>query len=246
VVDRLDHVRKKLGPATTNARRLAAPGIGALRMWFLAAMFGLACSSESGTTRSPVIDSLAADSIARARRDSINRTLPGYVVDSILPVEEELRRFRIAIGGDSVSGLDNAAPSRDSLVKGFIAALARSDTTALQKMLLNAREFAWLVYPESPYTRPPYSQSPALVWGQIQNPGASGYTRLVRRLGGKPLRYDGYTCSPKPDRQGKNVIWTQCTVRVAEPGEGPRNRRLFGSIIERNGRFKLVSFANEF
>ncbi len=230
----------------TNARRFAAPGIGASCVSSLAIAFLLACASGSKEGQPAVVDSATTDSIARARQDSINRTLPGYVVDSILPVEEGLRRFRVAIGGDSVRALENGAPSRDLLVQHFIGALAASDTASLAKSLLSAREFAWLVYPESPYTHAPYTQSPALVWNQIQNPGASGLTRLVRRLAGKQLRYDRYECQDKPDHQGRNSIWTGCTVRVAEPGEQVRNRRLFGSIIERDGRFKFVSYSNEF
>jgi hypothetical protein len=235
----LDSIRKKLILiGITNARRFLAPGI--------LAVFAIACSQDARSSKSSSVDPAVADSIARAKQDSINRTLPGYVVDSILPVEEELRRFRVAIGGDSVPALENAAPSRDLLVKHFISALVAADTSALQKMVLNAREFAWLVYPESPYTKPPYRQAPALVWNQIQNPAASGFTRLVRRLGGKSLHYEGYECSPKPGREGRNVIWTKCMLRVAEPNEVPRARRLFGSIIERGGRFKFVSYTNEF
>ena len=234
----------------TNARRLTAPGIGVFAhvafVAFVALVAIVACSPDSRSAQSVAVDSVADDSVARARQDSINRTLPGYVVDSILPVEEELRRFRAAIGGNPVAAFENGAPSRDSLLGTFIHALSTSDTVALQKMLLNAQEFAWLVYPESQYTRPPYTQAPALVWNQIQNPAASGYIRLVRRLGGKKLQYEGYECSPNPDREGQNVIWTRCTVLVAEPNEGARARRLFGSIIERDGRFKFVSYANEF
>jgi len=193
-----------------------------------------------------VARSETADSIARGRQDSINRTLPGYVVDSILPVGEELIRFRAAIGGERVEFLHGGRMSRDSLVKYFATSLQRSDTAALKGMLLTASEFAWFVYPESPYTKPPYTQSPALVWNQIENPSASGFTRLVRRLAGKGLRYTGYTCSGGVDRQGRNMIWTNCSVNIGDDREPVRPRRLFGSIIERDGHFKFVSFANEF
>lgn len=238
----MDDIRPKLERlAMTNVRRFIAPGIGILGFVTV-----LACSPDSPGKRPGAADSVAADSVSRAVQDSINRTLPGYVVDSILPVQEELRRFREAVGGGRVLALEDGAPSRDSLVTGFIHALARQDSVKLRKMLLSAGEFAWLVYPESPYTRPPYTQAPSLVWTQIQNPAQSGFTRIVRRVGGTPLRYGGYDCSPNPDHQGKNLIWTKCTVRVAEPGQALRNRRLFGSIIERDGRFKFVSYANEF
>ena len=113
-------------------------------------------------------------------------------------------------------------------------------------MALGAREFADLVYPESPYTHPPYRQSPALVWNQIENPSESGLTRLVRRLGHQPLRYINHKCDADPDRQGRNLIWTNCVVRLSSPTAASERHRLFGSIIQRDGKFKIVSYKNEF
>ena len=125
-------------------------------------------------------------------------------------------------------------------------ALAADDSADLRYMALNAREFADLVYPESPYTHPPYRQSAALVWNQIQNPSESGLTRLVRRLGRQPLRYVGHRCDAKPDRQGRNLVWTNCFVRLIGPTGDTTSHRLFGSIIQRDRTFKIVSFKNEF
>jgi hypothetical protein len=206
-----------------------------------------ACSAahDEAATPTSAAASHDADSIARARQDSINRTLKGYVIDSILPVKEELRRFRLASGsndaGATVTVLSGGAGSREALVRRFIAALSANDSSALRKMLLTAREFADLVYPESPYTHPPYRQSPALVWNQIRNPSSSGLTRLLRRIGGTRLEYVNHSCD-HPERQGRNVIWADCTVRLADTTP----KRLFGSIIERDGRFKFVSYTNDF
>ncbi|HET8784860.1 MAG TPA: hypothetical protein VFM38_04450, partial [Candidatus Limnocylindrales bacterium] len=63
-------------------------------------------------------DSVATDSMARARQDSINRAQPGYVVDSILPIEEELRRFRVGLGA-APSHLVGGASSRETLIRRF-------------------------------------------------------------------------------------------------------------------------------
>ena len=191
-------------------------------------------------------DSARADSIARARQDSINRATPGYVIDSIRPVAEELTRFRTELGGRSVARFADGSESRDALVRRFMASLSRNDTNELRRMALQPREFADLVYPESPYTRPPYRQSPALVWYQIENGSSAGFTRLLRRLGGMPLRYLDSKCDAKPDRQGRNSIWTNCTVRIVGQKRDTTPHRLFGSIIERDGVFKIVSYRNEF
>jgi hypothetical protein len=191
-------------------------------------------------------DSGRADSISRARQDSINRASPSYVVDSILPVEEEVRRFRDAVGGQPATRLVGGSRSREALVRRLTKALAADDSADLRAMELNAREFADLVYPESPYTRAPYRQSPALLWNQIRNPSASGYARLVRRLGSLPLGYLDHSCDARPDRQGRNLIWTNCVVRLMSPNGDTTTHRLFGSIIQRDGNFKIVSYRNEF
>src|SRR5688572_3108316 len=115
---------------------LSTPVIRFERLVLLGVIVATGCSparDEPATARSPQ-DSVLADSIARARQDSINRRLPGYVVDSILPVEEELRRFRLAVReqgastgtdtNDIVTALTSGSDSREALVRRFIKALA--------------------------------------------------------------------------------------------------------------------------
>lgn len=185
-----------------------------------------------------------ADSIARARQDSINRAQPGYIVDSILPIAEEMRRFRSAVGGDAVNALRGGSDSRDGLVARFAEALAAGDSAALRQLAVTPRQFIDLVYPESPYTRPPYRQSPGLLWRQMQLPSGSGLRRLLDRHGGRPFRIETSRCPSSPEVQGNNRLHTGCTVRFVSGTDAPREGRLFGTIIERHGRFKFISFAN--
>jgi hypothetical protein len=74
----------------------------------------------------------------------------------------------------------------------------------------------------------------------------SGFTRLLRRLAGRALGYTDYECEAEPARQGPNVLWAKCTVRIASDGGQPRSVALFGTLIERDGHWKLMSFANDF
>ena len=131
-------------------------------------------------------------------------------------------------------------------MRRLVKALAAQDTVEMRGMVLSAREFADLVYPSSQYTHAPYRQSPALVWMQIVNPSVSGFTRLTRRRGGVAFRYVDHSCKPKPEEQGPNRLWAGCQLRVVGPAGDTTTQRWFGSIIERNGRFKFVSYANQF
>jgi len=201
--------------------------------------------AEASAARVPS-DSARVDYIARARQDSINRAQPGYVVDSIFPVEEELRRFRAQLGGDSATALANASESREALVRRFVRAVAANDTNDLKAMAFRSREFADLYYPESPYSRPPYHQPPALAWSLIQNPSTSGLTRLIHNLGGKPITYVSHKCDPKVLHAGRNTRYAGCLITVVEGNGAPVTRRYFGSIIQRDGKYKFLSYTNQF
>jgi hypothetical protein len=211
----------------------------------LVAASALACAAEGAAESDRTgRDSLRADSVARARQDSIVRTQPGYVVDSAIPVQEALRRFRADIR-DSATALAGGAPSREALVAAFARAVERGDSSALRRMAMTRAEFAYLVYPSSRYTRPPYRQQPEIVWLLLTGPSDKGLKRLVERRGGTAFRLVGHSCQAPPVTEGDNRVWRGCIVeRARSPGNTTRER-LFGPIIERDGQFKFYSYGNE-
>jgi len=190
-------------------------------------------------------DSARADELLRARQDSINRTLPGYVVDSIFPVDEELRRFRKALGGDSAIVFNGGSPSREALVRRFVTALAASDTNEFRSMVVHGREFANLYYPASPYSRAPYHQPPQLAWSLIQNPSTDGLTKLLRTMGGKPITYVAHKCDPKVLHEGRITRYAGCLVRITDAKGDTTTRLMFGSIVELGGEYKFLSYTNK-
>jgi hypothetical protein len=106
--------------------------------------------------------------------------------------------------------------------------------------------FVDLIYPTSPNTHPPYRQSPSFVWMQISGQSASGLTRVIQRRAQQRLTYAGHACDPKAEVQGPNRLWLKCSVRLVSPAGDTTTQRLFGTIVERGGRFKFVSYANQF
>ena len=201
-------------------------------------------SSALGSHPDASLSTGREDSIARARQDSVNRAQPGYVVDSILPPAEALRRFMADVASPPTT-FANGASSRDALVRTWVRALESNDSLALIRTAMNRPEFAFLVYRTSPNAAPPYNQPPALMWMQLSNASLKGFRRSLQRLGGKPLGFLNYRCAPKAVQEGENRLWTDCLVRrVRAPGDTV-SERLFGAIIERRGHFKFYSLAND-
>lgn len=165
----------------------------------------------------------------------------GYV-DSALPIEEALRRFRSNL--PEPKRLSGGFQSREKLVRAFVAALETRDTSALGRMAIGAAEFAWFYYPSSPLSRPPYELPPALVWFQQQGESEKGAARLLAERAGSALGYVGHTCAPARV-EGENHIHSSCELRRVTGAGDTIVERLFGLIVERGGAYKFVSYANE-
>jgi hypothetical protein len=175
-------------------------------------------------------------------RSQVATHVPVYV-DSLFPAEEELRRFREGL--EEPDGLRGGSGSRDGLVETLIQSLEAADTAAVASLAIDQAEFAWFYFPHSIYTAPPYELPPGLVWFQSQNRTSRGLTRLLRNYAGKSLYHSGYTCPDDGEPWGGGRIWHGCTVLGELPSGERVEERLFGSILEVDGRFKLVSFSNE-
>lgn len=164
-------------------------------------------------------------------------------VDSARSQAEELRRFRIGLA--EPAALSGGAASRDALIRRFVTALERADTAALEALALTRAEFAYLYYPTAPQGRPPYDLSPGLMWFMLQENSRRGLSHALEERGGRALGYVGYSCDVTPSREGENTVVGPCLIRRRQADGEVVQERLFGLIVERGRRFKLVSLANK-
>jgi hypothetical protein len=163
---------------------------------------------------------------------------PRLVVDSARPAEVELARFRESLVRPR--RLEGGTRSLEALVHDFARAVATRDTARLRELHITAAEFAWFYYPYTVYTHPPYEQAPGLVWLLTTRNSQKGSNRLLRRFPGRDLRVLAIRCAEVVP-QDINTLHGACTVEL-EGAAAPQ--LLFGTIIEREGRFKFVSYAN--
>jgi hypothetical protein len=111
--------------------------------------------------------------------------------------------------------------------------------------VLDKAEFAFLYYPTNPEALPPYDLEPALMWFLQEGSSRRGRGLLLAERAGRSLGYLSHRCNEPPSRQGKNLVWGPCfIVRLQSPGDTIAER-LFAQLIERDGVFKFVSYANK-
>ena len=168
----------------------------------------------------------------------------GGVVDSTLPMPELIRRFQATVA-DTPSTLVGGADSPEALTRLLLSTLAARDTAVLRTLIVSRAEFAFLYFPHSQYTRPPYELAPELVWLTMVSASEKGAGRLLTRFGGRSLRFERLECTDGTDEEGPNRIQRGCRVRFAVPDSGVREVQLFGALLQRGGRYKFLSFAND-
>ncbi len=123
-------------------------------------------------------------------------------------------------------------------------------------MLITRAEFAWLIFPEHRYARSPYELDPAIFWMQLQGESQTGFHRLLKRYGGRPIALLDYVCQrdtlqivTRPPGAATPEIWSPCQVRYRVSygtSDSTFTKRLFGSIVLRDGRAKFLTYSNDF
>lgn len=174
--------------------------------------------------------------------DSSATVAAPVVVDSVLPREEEMRRF--TQGLTEPATLAGGAPSADSLIARFARAVQARDTAVLRALRIDRAEFAHLYYPTNKLAQPPYDLPPALMWFQLEGNSGRGLLHVLEERGGGTLSIVGHRCR-SAEREGENRVYGSCVARrLRAPGDTVEEQ-LFGGMIERGGVFKFVSFANK-
>lgn len=199
--------------------------------------------------RTPLLFALCGLAIAACERRATPdagepSARPEIVVDSALPIDVLLARFRAATA-DTPRTLVGGAGSPEQLTRALLSALEQQDSSSIRQLVLSRGEFAWLYYPHTPFTAPPYELGPELLWLQMAAASEKGIVRLIRRYGGSALHFEALACPDSARREGPNRLLVGCRVRFAPADSAARTLQVFGSLLERDGIYKFVSYANE-
>jgi hypothetical protein len=144
-----------------------------------------------------------------------------------------------------VAGLESSYESRDSLVAGFVKALADRDTAALALMTVSRAEFGYLYYPMTPQGLPPYDLEPGLMWHLVQQRSERGIRRALAVYGGQRFQLLSHDCGQGSSREGENTLVGPCVLRLRDQRGKSLSVQLISQIMERGGRYKVLSFANK-
>lgn len=135
--------------------------------------------------------------------------------------------------------------SPEALAAAVLDGFVRKDRAALERLAISRQEFADHVWAELPASRPERNLSARFVWSDL---AAKSRRHLTRNLGltlPTGARLSGIEFSGETSRYGALTFRRGSVVTVTD-GEGRAVKvRLFGSMLEQNGRYKVFSYVTD-
>ena len=137
--------------------------------------------------------------------------------------------------------LINAQPSASALAKRFLQVLASGDVRTMRSLRLTKQEFCRYVFPELPSSKIP-NITCDFVWHQATLRSISGMTEMLPRHKGKRYQFVSLRFAKGADQYPTYKVHKETHLIVKDESGEEKEVRLFGSILEMDGQFKLFSF----
>ena len=138
--------------------------------------------------------------------------------------------------------LQGSRESVETLLTDFLAALEEGDEEQIVGLTLSREEFDRVVWPQLPASRPGTNLSPSFVWESHQMRSLSGLGSILRRYGGQSLQLVKVHFREGSTDYSTFVVHRDAFLEVTDATGGVRQLKLFGSVLELDGEFKIFSF----
>jgi hypothetical protein len=137
--------------------------------------------------------------------------------------------------------LSPSYPSKDEAVEVFLQALTARDRAALQAVVLTETEFRKYVWPALPASDPAVGMPVDYIAAEFRQKNEAFAAGLINDHGGKEYRLLAATFGGASTDYGSFRVHRETRLDLRGP-TGVTTLRLFGSMIESGGRWKIYSF----
>ena len=143
---------------------------------------------------------------------------------------------------DASSPLAHTFGSPEAVAEAVLDALAEDDGERLLALALSEMEFRTVVWPELPSSRPERGLPFEYAWGDLHQKSSNELRRLVARAGGRRYELLDMTFDGESTLYETFTVHRDSRLRVRDPEGIERDVRLFGSVLQRGGEYKLFSY----
>lgn len=135
--------------------------------------------------------------------------------------------------------------SQDDLIRAVLDGFAHRDRSGLEAIALSEAEFRDLVWPQLPAARPERNLPWEYVWKDIRQKSRSTLGQLLTVHGGRRYKVLAVQATGDTTRYHGFEVARKTELTVADQTGQQRRIRLFGSIVNARGRFKVFSYITD-
>lgn len=150
-----------------------------------------------------------------------------------------------AVPGAAPAPLAGSEATPEAVARQALEEIAAGDREALLAIALDEAEFREVVYPALPASRPERNTSADFVWRGLNQKSRNSLAFTLDRYTGRPLELVAVDFLGETTDYGSYRVHRKTALTVRTPEGGQRVVRLFGSMIERAGRYKIFSFVTD-
>jgi len=144
-------------------------------------------------------------------------------------------------GGDKPIPLAPSYESKDAAVTAFLQALAARDRDTLMAQAVSQTEFLKHIWPALPASRPDVGMPADRAWTEQAQRNTNFLSQTLGEHGGRRYELVAASFDGTATTYGSFTIHPKTTLDIRDEF-GVREVRLFGSMIESGGRWKIYSF----
>jgi hypothetical protein len=141
-----------------------------------------------------------------------------------------------------VPPLANVSGSAATLAAAVLDALAQKDRTRLDGLALSEQEFRDHVWPDLPAARPERNLPFSYVWGDLRQKSSISLAKVLAEYGGKRHTLQRVTFAGVTP-YGHYTVHRDATLDVVDASGTSRSLRVCGSFLEKDGGWKVFSYA---
>lgn len=136
--------------------------------------------------------------------------------------------------------LANSSGSIDDLAKKVLLAVESNDIKRLDALRINRDEFKRYLWPEFPASKNnvPFD----FAWDNLNGKTIKGMARALTDMGGREFRLIDVTFEEDTEKYTTFTIYTSAVLQVVDKDGNKKQLKFCGSIIERNGEYKFLSY----
>jgi hypothetical protein len=164
-----------------------------------------------------------------------HQAIPGFFLLSLLLAVSACGR------GNEPIPLTPSYASKDAAVTAFLQALAARDRNTLAAQAVSETEFLKHIWPALPASRPDVGMPADRAWADQAQKNTNFLSQLLGEHGGQRYELVAASFEGTATTYGSFTIHPKTRLDIRDAA-GVREVRLFGSMIESGGRWKIYSF----